>query len=235
MTGRREVDLGSVVLSVVEHPGPLDGGVPAVLLPGTGLTAGSWDAVGGSLAATRRVVAVDLRGHGASAWPGVYSIAVMSQDVAALLGELEVLDLLGTGRVDLVGHSLGGLVALRVAAAHPDRVRRLVLEDVGMPHPRRPSAPARPEGELDFDWRVVEQVRPEVDDPDPSWPRVVTSVVAPTLVVAGGPSSFVPAEHVAELVAALPDGRSVTLDTGHEVHHVDPDGFVREVRAFLDA
>ena len=54
-------------------------------------------------------------------------------------------------------------------------------------------------------------------------------------MVAGGPSSFVPAEHVAELVAALPDGRSVTLDTGHEVHAADPVGFVREVLAFLDA
>jgi pimeloyl-ACP methyl ester carboxylesterase len=228
VTGRREVDLGSVVLSVVEHPGPAAGGVPLVLLPGTGLTARSWDAVAATLAATRRVVAVDLRGHGASQWPGVYSIAAMTDDLAALL------DGLGEERVDLVGHSLGGLVALRVAAAHPHRVRRLVLEDVGMPHPRRPSAPERPEGDLDFDWRVVEQVRPEVDDPDPSWPLVVAGVRAPTLVVAGGPSSFVVAEHVAWLVATLPDGRSVTLDTGHEVHHVDPVGFVREVRAFLD-
>ena len=234
MTGRREVDLGSVVLSVVEHPGPVDGGALLVLLPGTGLTALSWDAVASALATTRRVVAVDLRGHGASEWPGAYSIAAMADDVAALLDRLDE-ERLGEERVDLVGHSLGGLVALRAAAAHPDRVRRLVLEDVGMPHPRRPSAPARPEGELDFDWRVVEQVRPEIDEPDPSWPSVVAGVTARTLVVAGGPSSFVPAEHVAELVAALPDGRAVTLDTGHEVHDADPVGFVRVVRAFLDA
>ena len=235
MTGRREVDLGSVVLSVVEHPGPVGGATsPVVLLPGTGLTALSWDAVASALATTRRVVAVDLRGHGASEWPGAYSIAAMADDVAALLDRLDE-ERLGEERVDLVGHSLGGLVALRAAAAHPDRVRRLVLEDVGMPHPRRPSAPARPEGELDFDWRVVEQVRPEIDEPDPSWPSVVAGVTARTLVVAGGPSSFVPAEHVAQLVAALPDGRSVTLDTGHEVHDADPVGFVRVVRAFLDA
>ena len=36
-------------------------------------------------------------------------------------------------------------------------------------------------------------------------------------------------------MAALPDGRSVTLDTGHEVHEADPDGFIRAVRTFLDA
>ena len=50
----------------------------------------------------------------------------------------------------------------------------------------------------------------------------------------GGRAASSPAEHVAELVAALPHGRSVTLDTGHEVHDADPVGFIREVRAFLD-
>jgi esterase len=223
---RRSVDLGGQSLSVVEWPGPAVSATPVVLLPGTGLTARSWDVVAASLSATRSVLAVDLRGHGASGWPGEYSIELMAQDVGALL------ELRG-GVVDLVGHSLGGLVALRVAAAHPGLVRRLVLEDVGMPHPRRPSPPARPEGELEFDWRVVEQVRPQVDDPDPAWPSVVRSVVTPTLVVAGGPRSFVAAEPVAELVAALPDGRSVTLDTGHEVHESDPEGFTRELLAFL--
>jgi pimeloyl-ACP methyl ester carboxylesterase len=223
---RRSVDLGGQSLSVVGWPGPAASATPVVLLPGTGLTARSWDVVAASLSATRSVLAVDLRGHGASGWPGEYSIELMAQDVGGLLERRG-------GLVDLVGHSLGGLVGLRVAAAHPALVRRLVLEDVGMPHPRRPSPPARPEGELEFDWRVVEQVRPQVDDPDPAWPSVVGSVVTPTLVVAGGPRSFVAAEHVAELVAALPDGRSVTLDTGHEVHESDPEGFTRELLAFL--
>ncbi len=172
------------------------------------------------------MLAVDLRGHGESGWPGAYSIDLMAQDVGALLDAM-------ASPVDLVGHSLGGLVALRVAAARPGRVRRVVLEDVGLPHPRRPDPPTRPEGDLRFDWRVVEQVRPEVDDPDPRWPAVARSMVAPTLVVAGGPRSFVAAEHVAELVAALPDGRSVTLDTGHEVHEGDPAGFSRELLTFL--
>jgi pimeloyl-ACP methyl ester carboxylesterase len=224
---RGPVDVGGVLLSVLEwhRPSPLAPSV--VLLPGTGLTARSWDAVAASVSASRTVRAVDLRGHGASDWPGTYSIALMAQDVGALLERLD------GGPIDLVGHSLGGLVALRVAAAQPELVRRLVLEDVGMPHPRPPDPPTRPEGDLRFDWRVVEQVRPEVDSPDPGWPAVVRSVAAPTLVVAGGPRSFVAAEHVAELVAALPDGRSVTLDTGHEVHEADPEGFTRELLTFL--
>ncbi len=227
MPERRPVDVGGVVLSVLEWTCSSPAAPPVVLLPGTGATAPSWDAVAASLCTSRTVRAVDLRGHGESDWPGAYSIAQMGDDVGELLAGA------GEPPVDLVGHSLGGLVALRVAAAHPGRVRRLVLEDVGMPHPRRPDPPTRPEGELGFDWRVVEQVRPEVDDPDPGWPDVVGSVVAPTLVVAGGPHSFVTAAHVAELVAALPDGRSVSLDTGHEVHEADPEGFTRELLTFL--
>ncbi|MFL6170135.1 MAG: alpha/beta fold hydrolase [Ornithinibacter sp.] len=226
MPAPRRVDVRGVVLSVVEWRCPAPVAPLVVLLPGTGLTARSWDAVAASLCGSRSVLAVDLRGHGQSDWPGAYSIALMAQDVGALLEGI-------AAPVDLVGHSLGGLVALRVAAARRGRVRRLVLEDVGMPHPRRPDPPTRPEGDLRFDWRVVEQVRPEVDDPDPGWPAVVTSVVAPSLVLAGGPRSFVPAEHVAELVAALPDGRSVTLDTGHEVHEADPERFTRELLTFL--
>lgn len=221
------MEVADVVLSVVEHRCPAPTAPVAVLLHGTGASGATWDVVASALAVHRSVLAVDLRGHGASSRPGAYSVALMAADVASLI------DTVGGAAVDLVGHSLGGLVALRVAAGRPERVRRLVLEDVGMPHARRPSPPARPHGEPGFDWRVVEQVRPEVDHPDPAWPAVVASVAAPTLVVAGGRRSFVAAEHVAELVAALPDGRVVTLDTGHEVHETDPAGFTSVVEHFL--
>jgi pimeloyl-ACP methyl ester carboxylesterase len=206
---------------------------PVVLLPGTGLTARDWDDVAAALAQTRTTHAVDLRGHGGSDRPGTYSIALMAADVRALLDALAAQD--RSARVDLVGHSLGGLVACLVAAERPDRVRRLVLEDVGLLHPRPPAAPARPEGELDFDWAVVEQVRPEIDDPDPAWPDVVRAVVAPTLVVGGGPSSSVPQDRVRELAATLRHGTLATLDTGHLVHASDPAGYVALVEAFLDA
>jgi len=192
-----------------------------VLLHGTGATAEDWDVVAATLSLTRAVHAVDLRGHGRSDRPGTYSVEAMAEDVTALLARL------GEPSVDLVGHSLGGLVALRVAAREPDRVRRLVLEDVGMPHRRAPAPPERPPGELAFDWAVVEQVRPQIDEPGPDWPAVIASVHAPTLVIAGGPASFVPAEHIDELVAALPDARSVTVDAGHEIHATEP-------RRFLD-
>jgi pimeloyl-ACP methyl ester carboxylesterase len=200
---------------------------PVVLVPGTGEVAGTWERVAEGLAGSRRVLAVELPGHGGSDWPGTYSLLRMAQALAAALPQL------ADGPVDLVGHSLGGWVALRVAAAHPELVHRLVLEDVGMPHARIPVPRRRPAGDLPFDWRVVEQVLPEVDAPADDWPDVIAAVAAPVLVVAGGPRSFVALDHVDELVAALAEARSVVLGTGHEVHAEKPAEFTDAVRAFL--
>ena len=229
MPEERDVAVDDVVLRLRVWPAVDTAHPPVVLLPATGGTAEDWDAVASSLHRSRTVHAVDLRGHGGSDWPGRYSIQAMADDVAGLLPRL------GPGPIDLVGHSLGGLVACAVAAARPHLVRRLVLEDVGVPHPRPAAPPIRPAGDLPFDWRVVEQVRPEIDDPDPRWGDVLTGISAPTLVIAGGPASPVPQEHVAELVGLVPDGRLVSLDTGHLVHDARPEEFTRLVRTFLDA
>ena len=203
-----------------EHP-------PVVLLPGTGQTSAHWASVSGLLSVNRDVYAVDLRGHGRSDRPGTYSIALMADDVTELLPRL-------AGSVDVIGHSLGALVACQAIAGHPLGVRRLVLEDVGLPHPREPAVPARPPGELDFDWAMVEQVRPEIDNPDPAWADLLRQIKPPTLVIAGGPRSFVPAAHVEELVNLVPDARLVTIDAGHEVHSNRPEEFLTAARVFLD-
>src|SRR5690348_14816568 len=152
------VDAGGIRLSqrVWESDHPTR--PPVVLLPATGNTAADWDAVAAELSRDRVVCAVDLRGHGDSDWPGEYSLQVMSADIIALLSRFDE-------QPDLVGHSLGGLVACLAVSAAPDTVRRLTLEDVPLPHPRPPSVPPRPDGRLDFDWRVIEQVRPEIDNP----------------------------------------------------------------------
>ncbi len=75
----------------------------------------------------RRTIAVDLRGHGRSTYDAPWSI---EQHVADLI---ETLDATGAGAavgpVDVIGHSYGGEIALHLAAAHPERVRRLVMLD----------------------------------------------------------------------------------------------------------
>jgi lipase len=70
-----------------------------------------------------RWIAVDLRGHGRSPWVPPWNL---EQHVADALG---VLDGLGLDRVDVVGHSFGGAIAVHLTRTAPERVRRLVLLD----------------------------------------------------------------------------------------------------------
>ena len=221
----RRFHTGEVTLAVLVGECPGARQRPVVLLPGTGLTASDWDVVASDLARDRTVCAVDLRGHGQSDWPGTYSIELMADDVLALLPQLGA-------DVDLVGHSLGGLVACRVAAASSG-VHALVLEDVGLPRARRPSVPPRPPGDVPFDWVMVEQVRPQIDSPAPDWTDVLRRIAAAVLAVGDGPSSFVPQEWIDDLVATVPSGTKVTIDAGHEVHATHPAEFVAVVRRFL--
>lgn len=200
---------------------------PVVLLPATGCTAHDWDAIADVLSRDRDVHAVDLRGHGRSDWTAHYSIDLMAADFAALLPML-------APQLDVVGHSLGGLVAVRALGLEPRIARRLVLEDVGVPHPRRPTMPERPDGDLDFDWAVIEQVRPEIDAPAGHWRDTLSSIGVPTLVIGGGSTSFVPQAHVAELAALVPDAHHITIDAGHYIHASQPEQFVQAVRRFID-
>jgi proline-specific peptidase len=78
----------------------------------------------GGLAAQRRVVRLDTRGTGRSAAPDDPSGYAIDRLVADLDA---VRESLGEERIDLLGHSAGGPVALAYAATHPDRLRRLVL------------------------------------------------------------------------------------------------------------
>ncbi|MET7301783.1 alpha/beta hydrolase [Embleya sp. NPDC005575] len=99
-------------------------GPPVLLLHGGGLTAHTWDFVCLGLRDAGRLVALDLRGHGDSGWSHDYRIDTMAADVVAAA------DHLGFDRFQLVGMSLGGLIAAHAADARPDRVERLALVDV---------------------------------------------------------------------------------------------------------
>jgi len=99
-------------------------GPVVVLLHGGSLTAQTWDYVALALRADFRLVAIDLRGHGASDWGDDYSIEGYATDVLA------VVDGLGIERTHLVGMSLGGMVACEFALRHADRTESLVMVDV---------------------------------------------------------------------------------------------------------
>ena len=101
--------------------GPAD--APVVLLAGSlGSSLEMWDPQVAALSARFRVVRYDARGHGRSPVPpGPYVIDDLVDDAVALL------DRLGVERAHVVGLSLGGMTAMRLAAREPDRVDRIAL------------------------------------------------------------------------------------------------------------
>lgn len=200
---------------------------PLVLLHALGENATDWAGVAPAFTRHWRVYAPDLRGHGESDHPGDYSFDLMRDDVVGFL------DALGLTRVDLIGHSMGGVVAYLLAGKHPERVGRLVLEDVPPPLPREPTLSTRPEGPLSFDWAAVAAVKAQVDVPDPAWLAGLGGIGAPTLVVAGGPQSHVPQDRIAEMAHRIPDCRVVTIPAGHLVHAAMPAEFTETVLRFL--
>lgn len=118
--GVRFVEVGDVSLRVREA-GPMN--APAVvLLHGFGSSLDTWHNVVPKLAASHRVVAIDLKGFGRSSRPaGDYSPAAQA---ALVLG---VMDAAGISRAAVVGHSWGGSIALTLARVAPDRVTRVAI------------------------------------------------------------------------------------------------------------
>lgn len=98
-------------------------GEPVVLLHGAFMTiTNNWTGWIDELARTRKVIAVEMQGHGRTAdTPRDITPGNLADDVAALL------DHLGVPRADLIGYSMGGAVAMQCAIRHPDKVRKVVV------------------------------------------------------------------------------------------------------------
>jgi pimeloyl-ACP methyl ester carboxylesterase len=117
------VRVGDVEIGYEEHGA---GGRPFVLVHGFTGSRDDFRELLPVLGARGRTLALDLRGHGESSNPGDPAGYTLEQLVADLAG---FLDAVGAARCDLLGHSMGGMVALRLALAHPERVASLVLMD----------------------------------------------------------------------------------------------------------
>jgi pimeloyl-ACP methyl ester carboxylesterase len=104
------------------------GGEPFILLHGWTGGRVDWAGVVVDLATRHRVITLDHRGHGDSTNTGdpvTYTFDQLAEDFSAFV------DALGVERFDLLGHSMGGIVAMRYALGHPERLRSLILMDTG--------------------------------------------------------------------------------------------------------
>jgi pimeloyl-ACP methyl ester carboxylesterase len=118
----RNVEIGGLKFHYTDWGG---GGPPLVMLHGLSGHARTWDHTAAALSERYRVLALDQRGHGDTDWAPKYGLAPMAQDVLGFLDALELAE------VTLMGLSMGGLVSFVFAAAHPDRVTRMVIMDIG--------------------------------------------------------------------------------------------------------
>ena len=211
-----------------EHGDP--DGLPLVALHGGIMTfEGSFGDVLPWLADGRRVIGVELQGHGHTPDTGrAMSIERFGDDVAELIDRVA-----GGGPVDVWGFSLGALTATSLAVRHPGTVRRLVLAAGNIRadgyHPEI-TAPEQDDRRLPTEeefarWKAAyDAVAPNPDDLFPFLERLqpvvhdlagwtadeIRSIAAPTFLVIGD-RDFVRLDHAAEMLDLFPDCRLAVL------------------------
>ena len=188
-------------------------GPPLVLLHGAYMTVEMMEPLTAVLSELRQVIVPELQGHGRTAdadRPLTYER--MGDDVAALIEHLEL------GQPDVVGYSMGGGAALRLAIQHPELVRRLVLVSAGYRYDGMPAeaiamfpsiTPAMFAGSpMETEYQrlsphpeafptLVEKLK-TLDTTDFAWDDEVRQMTTPTLIVAGD-ADGVTAEHAVSL------------------------------------
>jgi pimeloyl-ACP methyl ester carboxylesterase len=194
-------------------------GPPVVLIPGLGADTRLFSNVVPHLATKYQVVVLDPRGGGRSDKPtGEYTIEQMADDVAGLLGTL------GIARADIFGYSMGGKIAVQLAAARPELVNHLILAASAV----RPPV-SRP---FSYRWFIVDVISRvpwlRKIDGQPSYAfeaqrrasksfdgrELLSQVAARTLIIRGRRDRIVPASDAAEL-QKIPGSSLVDLPGGH--------------------
>ena len=248
---RVEARYGGCVLDTVSIDGrricvdSVGTGPPLVALPGGPGFPGAQLAELGGLSAVRTLCRVDWRGAGTSDPPadGRHGL----DDYAADLARLQ--DHLGLERIDLLGHSFGGMVAARYAARHPGRVGRLVLDAT----PDVPGDGRAPVGGMagyfarwqDTTRSYLESVMETLYEPAGAWFEQheyavadvrpdLARIEAPTLVVTGDSDWAVGPARALAMADSLDVGRAeVIADAGHFACVENPEAWVAVVADFL--
>ena len=248
-----------VPLAAVEY----GAGPPLAILHGLFGSSRNWASMAQRLAAHHRVIAIDLRNHGASPWAETMDYREMADDVRATLQAR------GYDRFALLGHSMGGKVAMTAALDHGAAVERLIVADIApildrvkamrgldLANIKRRSvadaalAPMIPDPaerafllqnlileESQARWRLnLEAIEREM-------PRLVgfpaiqagRTYDGPSLFVAGDRSDYLRPEHEPAIRRLFPKAEIANIDNaGHWLHAEQPAAFLAVVEAFLN-
>ncbi len=101
-------------------------GKPVVILHGLFGNSDNWQTHGKRLSEYFRVIMVDLRNHGHSGWSDEFSYQLMAADIKELFDDLNLEDVI------LLGHSMGGKVAMLFAQEYPELLEKLIVVDMGI-------------------------------------------------------------------------------------------------------
>ncbi|MDH6220393.1 alpha/beta fold hydrolase [Streptomyces pseudovenezuelae] len=242
-----------------DDEGPREGdGVPLVFVHGWTANRHRWDHQFEYFAGQRRVVRLDLRGHGESTGAGVRTVEELAKDVLALLDHLEI------DRRVLIGHSMGGMIAQSITLDHPDRVERLVLVDsisrmtyswargllMGVStllpfkvfvaaNIQRAFAPGFPREEIRTYTAASEATPKEVVMTLYGAMRAfdvldrLGAIQAPTLIVHGYHDIQLPLNQMLRMARGIPDALVRIIDAGHELPVEKPAELTATLDAFL--
>jgi pimeloyl-ACP methyl ester carboxylesterase len=220
-------------------------GPPVILIPGLGLTARFYAASFPAFAeAGLRLIVPDPPGFGASGAPHpTPDIPAMAALMTAFAGALRI------DRAVWIGHSVSAQVCLALAAARPETATRLVLVGPtgGARKPRLRQAAGIAREALRAPFRSVATVAADYLRTSPRrylalWLAAARDdtlaharrVRCPTLILVGTADPVVPADAIARLLQALPDGRLMHVPgAGHALPHEDPAALHRIVLSFL--
>ncbi|WP_347821140.1 alpha/beta fold hydrolase [uncultured Planktomarina sp.] len=238
--------------------------IPLVIAHGLFGSGRNWGVIAKRLANHRRVIALDMRNHGASPWHEDHNYHALAADIA------EVATNLGQP-VDLLGHSMGGKAAM-VAALSGAPIRRLIVADiapVGYSHSQQPVIDAMQSLPLDHITSRAEAdqaLSAHIDDPalrsfllqslnvsERRWrlnllalsasmdqiigfPDISGCFNAPALFLTGALSDYLRPEHRPIIKALFPKARFAKIpQAGHWLHAEKPHEFEAAVRVFLEA
>ncbi|MFX0547050.1 alpha/beta fold hydrolase [Roseovarius sp. S1116L3] len=251
------------MLNMTQHGTATD--APTLLIAhGLYGSARNWGVIAKRLSDARRVVAVDMRNHGDSAWQDTHSYPDMAADLAEVI-EAE------DGPVDVLGHSMGGKAAMVLALTQPDLVNRLIVADIApvtyehsqLPYieamksvdlsgvERRSDAAPLLEAVVDNPalvpfflqsldvaqrrWRLNLDVLSAEMPKIMSFPEVSGKYDGPALFLSGETSDYVQSEHREVIKPLFPNARFMTLKgAGHWLHAEEPRAFVDVVGGWLE-